>query len=351
MALAERYYLAAMCLRVGRREAARLLACGFTPAAAFAGLDGSPDDPQHIARLCERHRIDLLTQDDAGYPSLLRTIADPPPVLYAQGRLDALERPAVAVVGARNCTRLGIEIAARLASDLASSGIAVVSGLARGIDTAAHRAALQQGRTVAVLGSGLARPYPSSNRGLVQAILDHDGLLLSEYAPLAPAFKHHFPERNRVISGLSKAVVVVEAGDRSGSLITARMALEQGREVLAVPGPVTSLVSRGCHRLLRDGAALVESVSDVLQALGLGVVPTVPAPGADPMAGRVHNPEHLKLAKVLAAVSGPTTTLDEVVAATGLPSEAAASLLIELELGGFVRQVQGGYIRRPSRSG
>jgi len=339
MASADSFHLAALCVRAGRRLAARLIQGGMTAAQAFEHVGGHRREPERLAESCDRHGIDLVTIDGEGYPKLLRTIPDPPLLLYVRGSLAAAEQPAVAIVGARRCTRLGADVATQLAGELARRGAAIVSGMARGIDTAAHRAALQHGRTVAVLGSGLATPYPVGSRRLVGAISEGAGLLVSEYPPLAAARKHHFPERNRLISGMSLGVVVVEAGEQSGSLITARLALEQGREVLAVPGPITSPVSRGCHRLLRQGAALVESVEDVIDSLGLTV-----APGPDQMP----DPEHLELARVLTAVAGVTTSLDEIVLATGLSGPAAAASLLELELAGFVQQVPGGYIRRPS---
>ncbi|MFU8813755.1 MAG: DNA-processing protein DprA, partial [Pseudomonadales bacterium] len=251
---------------------------------------------------------------------------------------------------------LGAEVAGAVAGELARRGAAIVSGLARGIDTAAHRAALCEGRTVAVLGSGLVRPYPAGNRGLMRAIVDSGGLLASEYPPLAHPRRHHFPERNRLISGLALGVVVVEAGEHSGSLITARMALEQGREVFAVPGPVTSPASRGCHRLLRDGAALVETADDVLDGLGLQTGLEIASPvvaGAEPQLvdAAPAGPGGRVPALLLAVLSGAAVaTLDEIVSATGTSAETAAAALVELELGGFVRQVPGGYIRRPSRT-
>jgi DNA processing protein len=223
--------------------------------------------------------------------------------------------------------------------------VTVVSGLARGIDSAAHRAALAEGLTVAVVGSGLARPYPLANRGLVEAILDTGGLLLSEYPPLAGARRHHFPERNRLISGLTRGVVVVEAGEQSGSLITARLALEQGRDVAAVPGSVLNPMGRGCHRLLRQGAALVENADDVLEAFCLQHSPAVGGPGTP--SGAPPSDLSPGLAAIMAVVEDSLTTLDQVVAATGLSGPAASAALVELELSGFVRQVPGGYIRRP----
>jgi len=331
---------------VGRATAACLLSAWPDPvralaAAAPADLRGIWDAAA-LASQCRRFGIALLLPDDAAFPPLLSGIPDPPPLLYVQGDLRCLLRPAVALVGARRCTRGGAEVAAALARELAGQGVLVVSGLARGIDTAAHRGAVGSGLSAAVIGSGLARPYPTANRGLLRAITDGGGVALSEYPPLASARKHHFPERNRLISGLARGVVVVEAGVHSGSLITARLALEQGRDVCAVPGSVSNPASRGCHRLLRQGATLVEETGDILEVLGLDANPALAGPGN----GRR---EHLDagLRAVLEAVEATLTPLDRVTAATGLSSSAASALLLELELNGFVRQVPGGYIRRP----
>jgi DNA processing protein len=340
---AERFYLAALIHSIGRASAARELATHGSARTAFEALGERRADPAQLARVCAAQDIQLLTPADGGYPALLRVIPDAPPVLYARGSLAALVRPSVAIVGARRCSRTGADVAAALAASLAERGLSVISGLARGIDTAAHRAAARTGVTVAVIGSGLARPYPAANRGLVNAIVAADGLLLSEYPPWHGARRHHFPERNRLISGIAMAVVVVEAGEHSGSLITARMAAEQGREVCAVPGPVTSPMSRGCHRLIKQGAALVECAEDVLEVLGL--VDRDAAPGA---AGSERPPDQA-LASILSVVEATITSLDDIVAATGMAGEAASAALVELELSGFVRQVPGGYIRRPLR--
>ena len=359
-----RFATAALVIALGRRAAAQRLAAGEDPVAALrrlrqearrttrcpqAGTEGNQSaapSPDALAADCRRFGIDLWLPGDDAFPASLTTVADPPAALFARGDPRCLLRPAVAIVGARRCTTAGAEVAAAMAGELAARGVVVISGLARGIDTAAHRAAVSAGLTVAVVGSGLARPYPAGNGRLVSRIVESGGLLLSEYPPLAGARKHHFPERNRLISGLARGVVVVEAGERSGSLITARLALEQGREVCAVPGSVINPVSRGCHRLLRQGAALVTSADDVLEALGLDASPSVAAAGA---AADQASPSELAagLAAVLAAVEDRITSVDQVVAATGLSAAAAGAALVELELGGFVRQMAGGYIRRP----
>lgn len=341
----DRFYLAALVHSLGRGSASAELALHGCARAAFADVAEPRADPGQLQRQCDQQRLDLLTAADQAYPHLLRCIPDPPLVLYARGDPGVLLRPTVAIVGARRCSWIGAEVAAALASGLAARGVCVVSGLARGIDTAAHRAAVEAGPCVAFTGSGLARPYPNANRGLANAIVEGGGLLLSEYPPWHGARRHHFPERNRLISGVALGVVVVEAGEHSGSLITARMAAEQGRDVCAVPGPVTSPVSRGCHRLIREGAALVESTEDVLEAVGL----PGGAPG-DEGAGAEARPEDDVLAGILAAVEGTVTSLDRIVAVTGLAGERASAALVELELAGFVRQVPGGYIRRPLSS-
>ena len=274
--------------------------------------------------------------DRSALPQRLAAIPDPPGRLYLRGVADVLGEPGVAIVGSRRATRAGRDFAHGLARDLAAGGLAVVSGLAYGIDAAAHRGALAaSGRTVAVLGSGLDRVYPRAHEGLARDILAAAGAVVTEYPPDAGPRKHRFPERNRLISGLTLGVVVVEATTRSGSLITARMAAEQGREVMAVPGPVTSPLAGGCHRLLKSGAALIEDADDVLFAIGYeggGAASSPPEP-----------PEELKV--LLEFVGAETTTLDRIVGATGLSPEAASEALVQLELLGFVAAHRGGYIR------
>lgn len=270
-------------------------------------------------------------------PLPLREIPDSPARLHCAGDVGVLDTPAVAIVGSRRCTRQGRETAFALARDLAAVGLTVVSGLAYGIDAAAHRGALASGvaATVAVLGSGLAQVYPRSHERLAADIVNAGGALVSEYAPTTGARKHHFPARNRIVSGLCRGVVVVEASARSGSLITARLALEQGREVMAVPSLVSSPLATGCHRLIREGAALVESAEHVLEALGLELqpVPDVADPEADDDT-------------VLRHVAATVTTLDAIVAATGLGIGAVLERLAELEIDGRVSAHGGGYIRR-----
>ena len=271
-------------------------------------------------------------------PERLRAIPDPPAHLAVRGDAAVLAAPGVAIVGSRRATGAGREMAEMLARELAAAGLVIVSGLAYGVDAAAHRGALAAGgRTVAVFGGGLKRVYPSAHAGLAERIVATGGALVSEYAAEQAPRKHQFPERNRLISGLTLGVIIVEATVASGSLITARMAAEQGREVMAVPGPVASPLSGGCHRLLKSGAALIENADDVLFAIGFEP-PPARAPNAPPAA----------LAPVLQQVGATVTTLDRVAAGVQLSPQEAAQALAELELMGFVAPHGGGYIRCPS---
>jgi DNA processing protein len=276
------------------------------------------------------------------FPQLLLTTPDCPPALWYRGQLAVLESPAVAVVGSRAATPVAREIAITIASDLASRGVVVTSGLARGIDSAAHRGALRRGRTVAVLGSGLDRVYPAEHVGLAGEIAAA-GLVLSEYPPGTPALPFHFPQRNRLISGLSRAVVVIEAAEGSGSLITAACALEQGREVMVVPGSVLTGRNRGGHALIRDGAKIVECADDVL--LELGLVPKTPSrPGDSAWRTAPTDP-------VLAVMDeGEPYDLDALTAALGIPGPRLLVRLLELEMRGHVHRIGGGRFIRPGRT-
>jgi DNA processing protein len=254
-------------------------------------------------------------------------------VLWVRGNPSALTSRVVAIVGSRAGSPYGLAVAERLAADLAARGIVVVSGLARGIDSAAHRGALtEKGTTVAVLGCGADVIYPSEHRDLARHI-ETDGAIVSELVPGTPPQKQFFPLRNRIISGLSRAVVIVEAGEKSGSLITARCALDQGRDVLAVPGNVLTARNRGGHALLKDGAKIVESADDILEELGLPSRRTRP----------VNEPEDPVLAGLPA---GETCDLDVLAERTGLASARLLPRLFELELAGVVRRVGGGRFAR-----
>ncbi len=274
-----------------------------------------------------------LARGGRGYPPLLAAIHDPPPQLWLRGRADVelLARTSVAIVGARACSSYGRAVSRSLGRDLAAAGVVVVSGMARGVDGEAHRGALEGGgSTVAVLGCGIDRDYPVAHAELARRIAD-TGLVVSEYAPGVEPAPWRFPARNRIISGLCRAVVVVEARVRSGALITVRYAAEQGRDVLAVPGEITSSLSAGANALIRDGAVPVLSVDDVLDAIGVvAAAPVRPQPAGD--SGRV-----------LAAVRAEPATADEIARIVGLPAAEVAGLLTGLELDGLVEQGEGAY--------
>lgn len=258
-----------------------------------------------------------------GFPALLAQIPDPPEELWTRGALSICDKPAVAVVGARAASRGGMAIAAAIAGDLARAGIVVVSGLARGIDSAAHVGALDAGgKTIAVLGTGIDIVYPAEHRELTERIA-RDGLLITEFLPGSPPEVFHFPLRNRIISGLSRGVVVVEAAEKSGSLITARLAADQGREVMVVPGPVLGGRNRGAHALIRDGAKLVESAVDILQELGLN----------QSLARRSPEGEGGESVEF---------TVDDIARQLELPAGEALARLLEWELTGEIQRIGSG---------
>jgi len=311
---------------------------GMSPAALTALLAARP----HIAVLVEetltyarQQAIAIITLQDAAYPSRLKTIHDPPPALYVRGTLVPEDDLALAIVGAREATPYGVEVAERFAADLAAAGVTVVSGLARGIDTAAHRGALRVGgRTIAVVGSGLAHRYPRDHARCAEEIAQA-GAVISEFPLSAPPRPAHFPQRNRLISGLSLGVLIVEAGARSGALITASCAAEQGREVFAVPGKITSALSEGTHALLKDGARLVTGVGDICEELHLSFAPVrgVTLPTRAALAADAQ--------RVLALLSDEPLHVDAIAAASGFAPGALASLVLQLELQSLVRQWPG----------
>ena len=298
----------------------------------------SPDDsrvPEELAAL-ERSGAFLLTPFEGPYPRLLREIPDAPLVLYARGDVERLALPAVGIVGARAATTYGREVAAQLARDLSGAGVCVISGMARGIDSAAHGAALgRAGGTIAVLGCGIDVVYPAENKGLGRRI-EKEGLLLTEYAPGTEPNPYNFPIRNRLIAGMSSGVVVVEAAERSGSLITAKFANDFGRDVFAVPGLIHSETSRGCHALLRDGAILCRGAEDVLSeifpSIGVPAIRQAAAEALDGDAGAV----------LRAMAGGDAWSADDLADATSLPVSTILVVLFELESGGFVRSRPGG---------
>ncbi|MBI4506753.1 MAG: DNA-protecting protein DprA [Chloroflexi bacterium] len=276
----------------------------------------------------------VLTWLDAAYPERLKQIASPPIVLYVRGDLQPADEWAVAVVGTRRASVYGRDVTARIVGELAASGVTVVSGLARGIDSHAHRAALDAGgRTLAVLGSGIDVLYPPENARLAEAIVG-SGALLSELPPGTQPEAHHFPLRNRVISGLVLAVLVVEAPEGSGALITADSALDQGRDVFAVPGNITQRSSAGTNRLIQDGAKLVTCARDVLEELRLGSLP-------QQLEMRALLPENPVEQRLVALLREQPAHLDELVRASGLPTAEVSSAMAMLELKGFVRALGG----------
>lgn len=278
----------------------------------------------------------LYTLWDEDYPPLLRDISSPPVLLYTRGSFSPADQRAVAIVGSRAATDYGQRIAYDLASGVAKAGMTVVSGLARGVDSWAHRGALDGGgRTVAVLGNGPDVAYPPENIGLMEDVAN-GGVVVSEFPPLTPPNPKHFPRRNRVIAGLSLGVVVVQARESSGALITAQHALEQGREVMAVPGPVNARTSRGPHWLIKQGAALVEDVDDVLAALGQPLVGR--AGGSEPKALPPLDEQELSLLRLLGS---QPVHIDQLCAQTQEPSGQLLARLLQLELKGVVKQLAG----------
>jgi DNA processing protein len=308
---------------------------------ALAVLQASEDDGAlRWAASMERGGLRLITAFDEEYPRLLREIADPPFVLYATGRLERLQLPSVAIVGSRNASRYGQDVAWRLASDLSGAGVSVVSGFARGVDAAAHEAAAGgPGGTVAVLGCGLDVDYPREHRALKQR-LAAENLILSEYAPGTEPRPQNFPIRNRIIAGLSAGVVVVEASRRSGSLITARLAADFGRDVFAVPGSVFSATSVGTHELLRDGAILCRSAEDVLAELFPSVGPPQSSAAA---AGRAIPEISVESRRVLESLVREESLSAEQIARTlDLPAASVLASLFELEGAGLAVPLEGG---------
>lgn len=284
-----------------------------------------------------------LTPGDPGYPALLACIPDPPPVLWSRGCLTCLEAPCVAIVGSRAATPYALQVGRRLAAELAGRGIVVVSGLARGVDSAAHQGVLDAGgATVAVIGSGLDNVYPREHDHLADTIAGK-GLLLSELAPGARPLPEHFPLRNRIISGISLAVVVVEASESSGSLITAACALKQGRDVMVVPGSVLSGRNRGSHALLKDGAKVVETADDILEDMGWTPGASGHAPGQESPRKSLNSDPLLSRMDV-----GEVYRLDDLVEVTGTPASKLLPRLMELELLGYIEAPGGGRFVRPA---
>jgi DNA processing protein len=320
-----------------------VLACGrqalaphLTPTLAEA-LSAGPDPAlleQTLAWLLEPGNS-LLTLADSDFPRPLLEIADPPAMLFCKGRRELLGSPGLGIVGSRNATPQGLRDAEAFAHALSDAGLTIVSGLALGIDAAAHRGGLAgAARSIAVVGTGLDRIYPARNKELAHRLAD-EGLIVSEFPLQTPPLPGHFPSRNRLISGLSRGVLVVEAATDSGSLITARVAAEQGREVFAIPGSIHSPLARGCHALIKQGAKLVESAADILDELAwqerLAPAENRPDPPADPL---------------LAVMDGAPVTLDTLAQRSGLTLDALSAKLLTLELEGRIAPLPGGRYQR-----
>ncbi len=320
---------------------------GIGPVLAQRLVAGCRDEAtlQRELALAKREGVTIVTLEDAAYPKPLRTIPDPPLALYVRGTLEPSDDVAVAGVGARGASGYGLQCAERLAYDLALRGVTVVSGLARGIDAAAHRGALKtSGRTIAVLGSGLSRLYPPEHEELASRVV-RQGALISEFPMETAPLPQHFPRRNRLISGLSLGVVVVEASQRSGALITADCALEQGREVFAVPGPMTSVTSQGTHQLVKQGARLVTSVEDILEELRLSVRPVTDA--ATQTLAPTHRLSGSEQCVFECVQAHEPRYIDAIVDESGLSLTEVSSTLLQLELKQVIRQLPGKqFIRR-----
>jgi DNA processing protein len=294
---------------------------------------------------CRQSGVRLLLKGSADYPRPLAEICDPPPILYCRGQIEPRDELAVAIVGSRRCSVYGRQQAERFASGLARAGITVVSGLARGIDASAHRGALEAGgRTIAVAATGLAQVYPPEHKELAAQIAEHGAVVCESPLDQEP-ISGLFPQRNRIISGLSLGVLIIEADRKSGSLHTARHAMEQGREVFALPGRVDSLMSEGCHNLIRDGVPLVRGVDDVLEALG----PTI-GPVRHSETETVHSPRELTLSDqeraILNLVTVEPRLIDEVVRESALESSRVLATLTVLEMKRMLRRLPGGQVVR-----
>nr|WP_211162067.1 DNA-processing protein DprA [Aromatoleum petrolei] len=351
---------------------AQVFAAGRSAIAAVAGADtadllfAAPDEARIAAALAwaAEPGNHILTLADAAYPRGLLEIPDPPVLLYVKGDPALLAGSALAIVGARSATPGGVANAQAFAHHLAGAGLTIVSGLALGIDAAAHRGALEQadGKTVAVIGTGADRVYPARHQALAREIAQR-GAIVSELALGTPALPHNFPRRNRLIAGLARGVLVVEAAVGSGSLITARLASECGREVLAIPGSIHSPLARGCHRLIRDGAKLVETAADVLDELAWGGTRApAPPPARSPARGRKRAEEdashalfpapapHADLppeqAAVLDALGHDPLDVDTLAARSGLTLDALYAILLSLELDGRISRLPGGRFQR-----
>ncbi len=293
----------------------------------------------------EQEDCHILFQDDPSYPPLLRELHDAPPLLFVRGDPRQLHNPQISVVGSRNPSVIGKETAYEFSRTLAGAGIVITSGLALGIDAVSHRGAMDGGgQTISVFGTGLDRVYPAANRDLAHTIVEQGGALVSEHPPGTLPLAGNFPRRNRIISALSLGTLVIEAALRSGSLITARLAAEQGREVFAIPGSIHNPLARGCHRLIREGAKLVETAQDVLEELApqlQAALESSPSEEHDSTVTGSLDEEHQRL---LASLGDAPSAIDQLVERSGLTAESVSSMLLLLELQGYVISAAGGYM-------
>lgn len=351
--------------------------------AALAAAEFSQQERTETARVWldtapEQHH--LIALGDPQYPSNLIESSDPPLLLYGLGRLDTLRRPSIAIIGSRKATPLGLELAREFSKELSTAGMCIVSGLALGVDGAAHWGALEgSGSTIAVVGTGLDRVYPRQHHALARTVAQ-TGLILSEFPLGSPPRAEHFPMRNRIIAGLSVGTLVIEAARKSGSLITARLALENGREVYAIPGSVRSEQAQGCHQLIKDGACLVECPQDVLDGLPAHVIrrlvpcsastsvpalrpPTQPTVGTSPSPAKTSAPEvsgdskHITIGGedsdlhvLLDHLGFDPATVDVLCIRTGWPAEKLLVRPLDLELQGHVARLPGGLIQRTGQA-
>lgn len=353
-ALLERFGTPEAILSATRGELVQVEGVGEEVARCITSWRECVDLDAELARI-EKSSVRVVTRDDPEYPKNLREIYDPPLVLYVKGALRENERMAIAIVGSRRTTLYGQEMARKLAFQLARLGVTVVSGLARGIDTEAHRGALQaKGRTVAAIGCGIDVVYPPENKKLAGEMVDKGGAVVTEFPFGVKPDKQNFPMRNRIISGWSLGVVVVEANLKSGALITAAQAAEQGRQVFAVPGRADSILSRGANKLIKDGAKLTEDVEDVLSEFEY-LLPRKAEETRDGAAESGGIKPALKLseteAKVMALIGQEEMAIDEVIRGSGLTSAAVSATLLALEMKRIVRQLPGKlYVRNLASS-
>lgn len=320
----------------------QLIQYGLDPKTAWAVVEKRINiDPIEEAKKLKKLHIQAITNSDSKFPSLLKEITPPPPIIYIKGNVDLLRQKAIAIVGTRKATNYGLRATKDLASGLSSAGLIIVSGLAFGIDSQAHQSTLENnGKTIAVLGSGIDRVSPQSNYWLAEQILKKDGAIVSEYPLGYPASKFTFPERNHIISGLSLGVIVVEAGLKSGALITARAALEQNREVFCAPGSIYSENSKGCNKFIAQGAHLVTSPDDVLEVLNIN-------PDSSKKAAIIRGRENAfspsKEEKIiLENLGSDPVSVDYIAKKTGLPIEKIIAPLNQMEIDDLIRDVGGG---------